>query len=157
MKLVIVGKAASGKDFLRKRLMGKGMRFGISHTTRPPRVGEEHGRDYFFVSNDKFKQLIEENQMVEYQEFNGWYYGMTIQNWEKADVVILNADAVGQLSEDIKSNCLIMYLDIDRSIREKRMVDRRDADDSLQRRMDADEEQFHSFNNYDIRVANHDF
>jgi len=80
-----------------------------------------------------------------------------VANWETADVVILNADAVGQLTEDIKSECLIMYLDIERDIRERRMIERKDADDSLQRRMNADEEQFHSFNNYDIRVANHDF
>jgi len=157
MKLIIVGKAASGKDFLRKRLMNKGMQFGISHTTRPPRIGEKDGKDYFFISKEEFEDLISRNQMVEYQEFNGWYYGMTVANWETADVVILNADAVGQLTEDIKSECLIMYLDIERDIRERRMIERKDADDSLQRRMNADEEQFHSFNNYDIRVANHDF
>jgi len=157
MKLIIVGKAASGKDFLRKRLMDKGMQFGVSHTTRPPRVGEENGRDYFFVSEEEFLDIVNRGNMVEYQKFNGWYYGMAQWIWNEADVVILNADAVSQLSDEIKSKSLIIYLDIEREIREKRMVERKDADDSLPRRMDADEEQFHLFNNYDIRVANHDF
>ena len=51
-KLVLVGKAASGKDHLRKRLMDKGLNYGISHTTRPPREGEVDGQDYFFVSEE---------------------------------------------------------------------------------------------------------
>jgi len=157
MKLIIVGKAASGKDFLRKRLMNKGMQFGVSHTTRPPRIGEENGKDYWFVTEQEFLDIVNQGNMVEYQLFNGWYYGMAKWIWDEADVVILNAEAVDQLSEEIKDNSLIMYLDIEREIREKRMIERQDADDSLQRRMDADEEQFHSFNTYDIRIANHDF
>ena len=111
----------------------------------------------FFVSEEEFLDIVNRGNMVEYQKFNGWYYGMAQWIWNEADVVILNADAVSQLSDEIKSKSLIIYLDIEREIREKRMVERKDADDSLQRRMDADEEQFHLFNNYDIRVANHDF
>ena len=49
-KIVLVGKAAAGKDFFRKRMMDKGFRFGVSCTTRPIRIraNEKEGQDYYF-------------------------------------------------------------------------------------------------------------
>ena len=41
------------------------VRLSISHTTRPVRTGEQHGHDYFFVSVDEFKQLIDKNEFLE--------------------------------------------------------------------------------------------
>ena len=49
-KIVLVGKAAAGKDFFRKRMMDKGFKFGVSCTTRPIRIraNEKEGQDYYF-------------------------------------------------------------------------------------------------------------
>ena len=47
-KIIIVGPGGSGKDFLRKKMVEKGFSYGISFTSRPPRKGEEEGKDYFF-------------------------------------------------------------------------------------------------------------
>jgi len=51
------------------------LRYSISATARPPRPGEVHGEDYFFVSEDAFKKGIEENRWAEWAVVHGNYYG----------------------------------------------------------------------------------
>lgn len=156
-KIVLVGKAASGKDHMRKRLMDSGMNYGVSHTTRKPREGEVHGKDYYYVTEEEFLSLVDQGQMVEYQHFAGWYYGMTIENWKDADVVILNREALDMLAPEYRNECIVIYLDIPIEVREQRMLERNDTQDSHLRRLAADEEQFKGFENYDIRITNPDF
>ena len=156
-KLILVGKAASGKDHLRKRLMDKGLNYGISHTTRPPREGEVNGQDYHFVTEEEFLNIIDQGDMVEYQQFIGWYYGMATWEWDKADIIILNAEALEQLSPEVRKECTVIYLDIPLEVREQRMLERNDTDDNYKRRLQADEEQYKDFKNYDIKITNPDF
>ena len=156
-KIVLVGKAASGKDHLRKRLMDKGLSYGVSHTTRPPREGELDGKDYHFVTEEEFLNIVNDGNMVEYQQFVGWYYGMTRAEWDKADIIILNVEALEQLTEEVRNACTVIYLDIPIEVREQRMLERNDTDDSHLRRLAADEEQFRGFKNYDIKITNPDF
>ena len=144
-KIVLVGKAASGKDYLRKRLMNKGLSYGVSHTTRDPRPGEVHGQDYIYVSVEEFMQLVESNQIVEYQQF------------DKADIMIMNAEAIDMLPEDIRSQCTVIYLDIPYEVRRDRLMSRSDQQDPMEGRMQLDEEQYANFNNFDIRITNPDF
>jgi guanylate kinase len=157
MKLVLVGKAAAGKDHLRKRLIERGFKFGVSCTTRPPRVGEQNGKDYFFLSEDQFLGLINSGDMIEYQQFNGWFYGLTREEFENSDVIILNREAVDMLPEEIRLKCMVMFLDIDKDTRLERMKERNDTADSLERRINADEQQYVGFENFDVRVTNPDF
>jgi guanylate kinase len=56
----------------------------ISHTSRPIYVGEEEGIDYYFISNKEFTKMIETNQFIEFIQFNGYYYGTTKKELEKA-------------------------------------------------------------------------
>jgi len=58
-RIILVGKAASGKDHLRKRFESRGFKYAVSYTTRPPREGEIDGKDYIFISEDESKVLIE--------------------------------------------------------------------------------------------------
>jgi len=157
MKLVLVGKAAAGKDHLRKRLIERGFKFGVSCTTRPPRVGEQNGKDYFFLTEDQFLGLINTGDMIEYQQFNGWFYGLTREEFENSEVIILNREAVDMLPEEIRLKCMVMFLDIDRDTRLERMKERNDTVDSLERRINADEQQYIGFENFDVRVTNPDF
>lgn len=157
MKLVLVGKAAAGKDHLRKRLIERGFKFGVSCTTRPPRVGEQNGKDYYFLSEQDFLDLVNLGDMVEYQQFNGWFYGLTRDEFQDSDVIILNREAVDMLPKDIRKECMVMFLDIDINTRLERMQERKDTADSLERRITADEQQYVDFNNFDLRVTNPDF
>ena len=64
--IVLIGASASGKTEAAKMLMAKyGIQKAITTTTRPMRVHEVDGRDYFFVSKEKFDQLIKEDKFVE--------------------------------------------------------------------------------------------
>jgi len=156
-KIVLVGKAASGKDYLRTRLMNKGLKYGVSHTTRDPRPGEVDGKDYWFVSVDEFMNLKDAGEMVEHQMFNGWYYGITLPVFQEADIMIMNAEAVELLAEEIRNQCTVIYLDIPLEVRQARLMERGDIQDPMKRRLKADEEQFAGFENYDIKITNPDF
>ena len=47
-RIILVGKAASGKDHLRKKFESRGFKYAVTYTTRPPREGEIDGKDYLF-------------------------------------------------------------------------------------------------------------
>lgn len=51
----------------------------VSHTTREPRAGEEHGKDYWYVSKDDFKKKVEENGFIEHAQFGSNFYGTSVQ------------------------------------------------------------------------------
>lgn len=47
----------------------------MADTTRPPRAGEQHGREYYFTTRDGFQSLIDEGGFIEWAQFSGNYYG----------------------------------------------------------------------------------
>ncbi len=67
-----VGKGTVIKEFLRKH---PDFRLSISCTTRGKREGEEHGVNYFFLTQDEFKNCIANNEFLEWAEFSGNHYG----------------------------------------------------------------------------------
>ncbi len=71
----------------------------VSHTTRPPRPGEVEGSSYFFVSRDKFEDLIAQDAFIEYTEFNGNLYGTSkqtvIDQTTRGLVVLLDIELEG--------------------------------------------------------------
>lgn len=78
-KLVVIsGFSGAGKGTLMKALMkeyGDSYALSVSATTRSPRPGEMDGVDYFFVTRDKFEQMIAEDALIEYAQYVGNYYG----------------------------------------------------------------------------------
>ena len=73
--------------------------FSISTTTRAPRVGEEHGVDYFFVSVDSFEEDIKAGNFLEYAQVHGNYYGTSLkpvrEALEEGKLVIFDIDVQG--------------------------------------------------------------
>lgn len=157
MKLILVGKAASGKDYLKQKLAKRGFTVGVSHTTRSPRDNESDGVDYHFIDEGLFKQMIEEDLFVEWMHFNGWYYGQTKEDFAKADVMIMSKDGLDLLPEEYRKECVVIYLDIDRKTRVERLNERDDRNDTVSRRLLADDEQFKGFNDFEIRITNPNF
>lgn len=156
-KIAIVGAAASGKDHMRQRFQDRGFRFGVSCTTRKPRPGEKNGRDYYFITDEQFQDFIDNNQFVEWQEFNGWKYGMTKHEWETCDIMILNAEAVNLLEPEYRDRLFVFYIDIPEEVRRQRLEARNDKDDSIDRRIKADDDQFRNFSNFDCKITNDKF
>lgn len=80
--IVISGPSGVGKDTIARRLIKlspDSFYFVVTATTRPPRVGEVDGYDYFFLSSDQFAQMIEENELLEYAIVYNDYKGIPKQ------------------------------------------------------------------------------
>lgn len=75
--IVLSGFSGAGKGTLMKELMKTydNYALSISMTTRNPRPGEEHGREYFFSTREDFEEKIAQNGLIEYAEYCGNYYG----------------------------------------------------------------------------------
>jgi guanylate kinase len=157
-KIILAGKAASGKDHMRKILESRGFIYGISFTTRPPREGEIHGVDYYFLSEDEFIQKIQENFWYEYVMFNGWYYGTSVDQFHNScNLFIMTPVGISHIKKEDRLSCTIIYIDIPFHIRKDRLLTRNMPGDSLIRRLEADENDFALFNDYDIKINNPSF
>ena len=75
--VVVSGFSGAGKGTLMKRLMEKydDYALSVSVTTRSPREGEREGREYFFRTREEFKELIAQEQLIEYARYVDNYYG----------------------------------------------------------------------------------
>jgi guanylate kinase len=157
-KIILAGKAASGKDHMRKILESRGFIYGISFTTRPPREGEIHGVDYYFLSEDEFNQKIQENFWYEYVMFNGWYYGTSNDQFHNTcNLFIMTPVGISHIKKEDRLNCTIIYIDIPLHTRKDRLLNRNMPGDSLDRRLEADEKDFAVFSDYDIKINNSNF
>jgi len=77
MIYVISGPSGCGKSTLIRRVLAglDGVRFSVSHTTREKRESEVEGKDYYFVSQDRFLRMVEKNSFVEWAVVHGARYG----------------------------------------------------------------------------------
>lgn len=157
-KYIIVGKAASGKDYAQNILIDKGYKPLLQYTTRPIRPNES-GKEYHFTSIDKMEKMISQNKIASYRVFNSWYYGFTIDEFKKCDVAILSPGNIADLRNfypELLKFSTIIYLDIPEKTRKERLQHRYDngkKDDSVHRRLKADKEDFKLFEYYDIRFT----
>ena len=156
-RIILVGKAASGKDHLRKRFESHGFKYAVSYTTRPPREGEIDGKDYIFISEDESKVLIESGFFYEYVIFNGWVYGTSVSQFYNDDLFIMTPAGVSHIKPEDRLSSFIIYTDIEMSIRMTRLANRNMPGDSMDRRIKADEVDFKDFSDYDLKVTNPDF
>jgi len=156
-RVILVGKAASGKDHLRKKFESRGFKYAISFTTRPPREGEIHGKDYIFISEDEAKVLIESGFFYEYVIFNGWVYGTSVSQFHNDDLFIMTPAGISHIKPEDRESSFIIYLDMPVHIRTERLNKRDMPGDSLTRRIEADELDFKDFSDYDLKITNPDF
>lgn len=159
-RIILCGPAASGKDYLRKKLESRNFKYAVSYTTRPARQGEIHGKDYYFIDETQASDMIERGEFYEYVIFNGWLYGTTNSQWLQKDdenIFIMTPTSIKNISADDRVQCFIIYTDIRIDIRRNRLSDRQMPGDSLERRIKADEQDFENFRDYDIRITNPDF
>jgi len=167
-KVCILGKSGSGKDFLMRKLIEKNLIGCLKMTTRPIRKNEIQGITYDFVSESVFKEKISNDEFLCYQTFNvtpigrdpeTWYYGITKEEFERAQVFIMTPEEFKliECNPELRKKCFVVYIDIDRSIRESRVFKRNDSNDSVKRRMDADDNDFKDFSDYDLKIGDPKF
>ena len=99
--IVISAPSGTGKSTVVKRMVASvaGLGFAISHTTRPPRSGEQNGREYFFTSAARFKRMVAAGDFVEWAKVYGHLYGTTWKQLHHALAggkdVVLDIDVQG--------------------------------------------------------------
>lgn len=155
-RIIIVGKGGSGKDYLAKKFIERGFKKDISSTTRPPRENEEHGINYFFLSEEDFMEKVRQGFFYEHKSFNGWLYGCSNEEWHSKNVFIMTPPGVASIRPADRKDCMVIYLDIPEEVRRERLEQRNDAD-TVERRLQADEEDFKDFKDFDIRITNPEF
>jgi guanylate kinase len=156
-RLILVGAGGSGKDTARKRFEEKGYSYAVSYTTRPPREGEVNGKDYYFITAEVAKTMIEDDRFYEYVEFNGWLYGTTKHQMQYCDLFIMTPSGLAHVKPDDRAASLVIYFDISEEVRRERLSARNMPGDTLDRRIEADQKDFENFTNFDIRITNPDF
>lgn len=80
--IVLSGPSGVGKGTVRDALFamkGHNLVYSVSMTTRPPRAGEVHGHDYYFVTREEFEENIRAGKLLEHAEFIGNYYGTPLE------------------------------------------------------------------------------
>lgn len=104
---VVSGFSGAGKGTIMKELVKKyPYQLSISATTRNPRQGEEDGREYFFLTREAFESMIEKDQLIEWAEYVGNYYGTpkkyVQQKLDQGEDVILEIEMQGALKVKAK-------------------------------------------------------
>jgi guanylate kinase len=157
-RVILAGKAASGKDYMRKVLESRGFKYGVSYTTRQPRKNEVEGKDYFFLTKERFLELAELDYWYEYIEFNGWYYGTSKEQFhDTCNLFIMTPHGISMIREEDRANTTIFYVDIPHAVRVERLSERDMPGDTTTRRIEADEADFKTFTDFDIRITNPNF
>lgn len=109
MTLVLSGPSGSGKSSIYRKALEslEGMEFSVSCTTRQPRAGELHGKDYYFISTDEFKAKVANDEFAEYAEVHGNFYGTLkselSERMERGRDVLLDIDVQG--AEQLRELC----------------------------------------------------
>ena len=160
-KCIIVGPSGSGKDHLLRGLIRKGLKYLPKFTTRPKRSLEREGVDYNYLTNEEFDELKEKSEIKVSQTFIindcTWHYGISKYNFDNSQVLIMTPYELSQLSEDDFKNTFIVYIDIDMETRRRRISNRNDNNDSVERRLESDEKDFQNFKKYDLKITDPDF
>jgi len=116
--IVISGPSGVGKDTIARKLIASSPEdfyFVVTATTRPPRPGEVHGRDYFFFSSDEFARMIEQNELLEYAIVYNDYKGIPKQQIRDAldsgRDVIMRVDVQGAATiRKLVPNAVLIFL-----------------------------------------------
>ncbi len=163
---VICAPSGAGKTTLVKALLERDSRvhLSVSYTTRAARPGEAEGRDYHFVSRDKFQQMLEAGEFLESAQVHGNLYG-TSQRWIQRERsagrdLLLEIDWQGaqQVRRLIPDLIGIFILPPSSDALRKRLVGRRqDSAEVIERRLTAAREEISHVGEFDYVIINSNF
>ena len=161
--IVVSGFSGAGKGTLMKELIKKyeGYALSVSATTRSPRPGEEHGREYFFVSNEEFEKLIAENGLIEHAGYVDHYYGTPRKFVEdklsQGIDVILEIEIQGalQIKEQYPDAVLLFVMPPSADELRKRLIGRgTETEEVINQRLQRAKEEAVGIEKYDYIVIN---
>ncbi|ERJ13415.1 guanylate kinase [Haloplasma contractile] len=162
--VVISGPSGVGKGTVRKALFNidrHNLEYSVSMTTRSPRLGEQDGKDYYFVSKDEFENRIKEGKFLEYAEFVGNYYGTPLDKVEErlnvGKEVVLEIEVQGamQVREKMPEAVFVFIAPPSRDALRERITGRAtEPEKIINQRMDKADREFDVAHKYDYIVVN---
>lgn len=168
-KLVVVSApSGSGKTSIVKEILAAdlGLEFSISACSRLPRVNEQDGKDYYFLSIEDFRNKIANDEFIEWEEvYPGNYYG-TLKSeieriWQKGKHVIFDVDVVGGLNikQQFADQCLAIFIQAPSLAElEKRLRGRStDSEETILKRIEKAEFELSFAPRFDLIIVNDNF
>lgn len=161
--IVVSAPSGSGKSTVLSRVLRElpGIRFSVSHTTRPPRPGETDGVEYHFVGRRDFEDLRDRGRLLEWAEVHGHLYGTARDEYERAQrdgvdlLMDLDVQGAAQVRLKIPEAVTVFILPPSYADLERRLRGRGQDDEAvIRRRLEAAREEMELFETYDHTLVN---
>lgn len=164
--IVLSGFSGAGKGTIMKHLLKlhkDEYNLSISATSREKRTGEKEGREYFFKTRDEFEKMIANNELLEYTEFNGNYYGTpkeyveTLVNQGKDVILEIEIDGALQVKKLFPESLLLFVTPPTATSLKERLVGRgTETKEVIEQRLSIAYDQSFLMDKYDYLVVNDD-
>ena len=163
--IIFSAPSGAGKTTIVKHLLAldMGLEFSISACSRPPREGEVEGRDYYFMSVAEFREQIEQENFIEWEEvYRDHFYGTLKREleriWDRHKHVVFDVDVVGglNLKKYFGDRALAVFVQPpSMASLESRLRDRStDADDKIRDRLAKAGDEMQYANQFDVVLVN---
>ena len=166
---VMSSPSGAGKTTITRSLLKNNgdVMISISATTRPRRAGEVHGQDYFFVTPDEFRSMVENGEMLEHAKVFDHYYGTPAAPVKKAlesglDVLFdIDWQGTQQLREAARDDLVTVFIlppsrqELEKRLR-TRSRDTRETEEEIRHRMSKAASEISHYSEYDYVIINSD-
>ena len=162
--IILTGPSGVGKGTVVKEILSKNKNIwlSISATTREPRAGEKEGVNYYFLNQEKFKEMIEEKLFLEWAQFAGNYYGTPLssvnEKIKKGLTVLLEIEVEGakQIKEKFPESLSIFLLPPNKAELERRIRNRgTEKEEAIKKRLLRANYEISASNQFDFALINH--
>jgi guanylate kinase len=163
--IVISGPSGVGKDTVIQRMQERRLpfHFVVTATTRPPRPGEVHGQDYFFMSNDEFAEMIEKKELLEWAFVYNDYKGIPKQQVRQAlasgQDVIMRLDVQGAAKiRSLTNGAVLIFLTThsEEELVARLRARKTETPEGMKLRIATARKELHSMPEFDYFVVNQD-
>ena len=163
--IILTGPSGVGKGTVVKEILDKDKNIclSVSATTRSPRKGEKEGKNYYFLSEENFKEMINKNLFLEWAKFAGNYYGTPLsfvkEKIEDGFIVLLEIEVEGakQIKDKFPDSLSIFILPPSKEELERRIRNRgTEKEEAINRRLSRSTYEIASSDEFDFKVTNRD-
>ncbi len=163
--VVVSSPSGAGRTTIVRRVLPQDetIRYSTSVTTRPKRLGEKEGKDYFFVSEKEFKQRVERGEFVEWAEVHGFMYATprapVVEVIQQGGVIILDIDIQGamRVKEEFPDCVTVFIAPPSLESLEKRLRNRgTDSEELIRRKLQDALREVAKIPGYDYLIINDD-
>ena len=163
-KLVVVSAPSGcGKDTVVRQLMADrpDVKLSVSCTTRQPRPGEQHGVDYYFITEDEFRRRIETDRMLEYTQYAGNWYGTPLDELEAKQrdgntvVLVIEVEGAGNVKARFPGALCVFIVPPSLEALEQRLRTRgTETQEQIAKRLAIAAQELKNIDTYDVSIVN---